>query len=222
MITNAQAKDLIDKFKVNPFIDGPTEALVKVTAQLFSAVKEFRYIFSDNIDTYERFDYSERSLPALRVYNKTYRKEQESHYIMGELCLDVAYPADLRREELQRFQDILTSAMLQQFRSPPFFAQAIELIPGLNELGKTFDIDKSLGLQLDEGWVPLSQMKANFRIDLKVWDAYLESTGRTKEDPFNFTLKDLKTVATQILPQRDDGSPDPGAAVNAKQTIGGD
>lgn len=222
MIPAAQAKDLIDKLKINPFIDGPTEALVKSVVQLIAGVREFCYIFGENIDGYERTDYSERQLPALRVYNRTYRKEHESHYINGELCLDVVYPADLRREELQRFQDVVTSALLQQFRRPNYFASALALVPGLNELGKTFDVDKTLGLALDDGWVPLSQTKANFRIDLKMWDAYLESTGREKDDPFNVTLKDLRTIATQILPKLDDGSPDRPIAVNVVTAQGGD
>lgn len=222
MIPNTQAKDMIDKLKINPFIDGPTESLVKSVAQLFLQTREFKYIFSDNIDTYERSDYSERQLPALRVYSRTYRKEHESHYITGELLLDVIYPADLRRDELQRFQDVLTAAMLQQFRRPPFFAQAIELVPGLNELGKVFDVDKTLAIYLSsEAIVPLSQTKANFRIDLKVWDAYLENTGRTKEDPFNVTLAELRTIAAQILPLHDDGTPDHGAEVDLQVTIGG-
>lgn len=100
MIADEQARDLIDKLKVNPFIDGPADALVKATAELIGSVREFKYVFRDNVDTYERFDYSERSLPALRVYNRTYRKEHESHYVNGEVCIDVVYPNDIRREEL--------------------------------------------------------------------------------------------------------------------------
>lgn len=221
MIPNIQAKDLIDKLKINPFIDGPTQSLVKATAKIIADTPEFRYIFGENVDVYERDDYSFRQLPALRIYNKTYRKEQESHYIVGELELDVLYPADLRREELQYFQDVLSSALMQQFRRVSNFQTLRAMIPGLNELGKTFDVDKSLGLVVQDGACPITQMKANFRIDLKVWDAYLESTGRTKDDPFNVTLKDLKTIASQILPTRDDGSVDQSAAVNATVTIGG-
>lgn len=221
MIPKQPAKDLIDKLKINPFIDGPTEALVKAVALTIAQTKEWRYIFSDNIDTYERIDYSFRQLPALRVYNQHYRKEQESHYINGELVLDILYPASLRRDELQRFQDVLSAAMMQQFRRPNTFQTLRAMVPGLNEMGKVFDVDKTMGLIMEDGACPITVMKPNFRIDLKVWDAYLESTGRTKDDPFNVTLKDLVTVASEILPVRDDGSPDQPAAVNATVIIGG-
>lgn len=221
MIPRIPSKDLIDKLKINPFIDGPTEALVKAVAQLIYETPEFRYIFSDNIDTYERLDYSFRQLPALRVYSQHYRKEHESHYINGELILDILYPASLRREELQRFQDVLSAAMMQQFRRPNVFQTLRALVPGLNELGKVFEVDKTLGMTIEDGACPLTEMKPNFRIDLKVWDAYLESTGRTKEDPFNVTLANLRTIASDILPLHDDGTPDQNAATNATVTIGG-
>lgn len=226
MIAKPLAKDLIERLTINPFIDGPTEALVKAVALSIATTPEWRYIFSDNIDTYERIDYSFRQLPALRVYNQHYRKMQESHYIEGELVLDILLPASLRRDELQGFQDVLSSAMMQQFRRPNKFAELVAQVPGLNELGKVFDVDKTLGLMVGEGACPLLEMKPNFRIDLKRWDDYLESTGRTKEDPFNVTLKNLVTVAVAILPVREDGAqgyiPEPGAQQGATVTIEGE
>lgn len=221
MIPNTEAKDLIDKLKINPFIDGPTQALVKAVALQIAKTPEFKYIFKDNIDVYERDDYSFPQLPALRIYNERYKKEQESHYINGELKLDALLPANLRRQELQYFQDILSAALMQQFRRPNIFQTLVAMVPGLNELGKVFDVDKTLGLVVQEGACPIIQMTANFRIDLKQWDAYLESTGRTKEDPFNVTLKDLKTIASVILPTLDDGTGDVPAAVNATIITGG-
>lgn len=217
--TSPVGADLIDRLQINPFIDSPTQALVKSVAQQIANTPEFRFIFGDNIDVYDRDDYSFRQLPALRIYNERYRKEQESHYINGELVLDILYPADLRREERQYFQDILSSAMLQQFRRPNVFQTLRALVPGLNELGKIFDVDKSLGLVVADGACPITQMKPNFRIDLKMWDDYLESTGRTKEDPFNKTLKDLRTIASIILPTRDNGSVDQPAAIGATVNI---
>lgn len=224
MIPLPQAKDIFEKLKINPFIDGPTEALVKATAASIAGTPEWRYIFGENIDVYERIDYSFRQLPALRVYCQHYRKMHESHYIEGELVMDMLLPASLRREELQGFQDILSAAMLQQFRRPNKFNELVAQVPGLNELGKVFDVDKTLGLMVEEGACPLLEMKPNFRIDLKRWDDYLESTGRTKEDPFNVTLKNLVTVATTILPVREVGTngyvPEPGAQQGATVTIG--
>ena len=222
MIPKQEAKDLIDKLKINPFIDGPAEALVKAVAASIATTPEWKYIFSDNIDVYERIDYSFRALPALRVYCQHYRKEQESHYINGELVLDVLYPASLRREELQRFQDIVSSAMVQQFRRESIFQTLRAQVPGLNELGKIFEVDKSLGLVMEDGACPITQMKPNFRIDLKIWDAYLESTGRTKDDPFNVTLKDLVSVVAGIIPVRDDGTQDIPAEISGDILIGGE
>jgi hypothetical protein len=54
-----------------------------------------------------------------------------------------------------------------------------------------------------------------------VWDDYLESTGRTKEDPFNVTLANLKTIVSEILPTLDDGSVDQPVAVTASVNVGG-
>lgn len=220
MIPNQEAKDIIDKLKINPFIDGPTEAIVKAVAQSIHQVPEFRYIFRENIETYERTDFSEAQLPALCVYNKTYRKEQESHYINGEVLLDIIWPPMIRRAETQNFQDVLSAALVQQFRRPNYYLMISALVPGLNELGKVFDVDKTLGLQWDDGFIPVTRMKANFRIDLKRWDDYLESTGRTKEDPFNVTLGNLKTIAGKILPVLD-GIPPETDTVDLEVTIKG-
>ncbi len=214
--------DVIDKLKVNPFYDGPTEALVKATAASIAKVKQFKYIFGDNIDTYERFDYSERQLPALRIYNHEYTKEHESHYIVGEILMDIIWPPSIRRDEQQRFQDILTAAMLQQLRRPNYFIDLVKAVPGLNEHGKVFSVNKSLGMRWDDGFIPITEMRANFRIDLKMWDAYLESTGRTKEDPFEVTLKNLETIWAQIIPVRDDNTTDSQAAVVLKVETRGD
>lgn len=216
-----QSIDVIDKLKINPFIDGPTEALVKATAQSIASVKQFKLIFGENIDTYERLDYSERQLPALRVYNYQYTKEHESHYIVGDLMIDIVWPPSLRRDEQQRFQDILTSAILQQLRRPNYFATLVENVPGLNEHGKIFSVNKELGMKWSDGFIPITEMKANFRIDLKIWDDYLESTGRTKDDPFEVTLKELELIAATILPVRDDLSPDHPASVTLNIEPGG-
>lgn len=216
-----QGKDVIDKLKLNPFLDGPTQTLVKAVVKIISTVPEFKLIFSDSIDPYERIDYSMRQLPALRVYNYEYRKEHESHYITGELLMDIVWPATLRRDELQYFQDVLSSAILQQFRRPNYFETAQALIPGINELGKVFSVNKELGLKLEDGAVPLTQMRPNFRIDLKVWDAYLEEQGRTKDDPFKVTLAELLSVYTRIMPQNDDGTADTAAEVDLQVKAGG-
>jgi hypothetical protein len=216
-----QQVDIIDKLKINPFIDGPTEALIKATAASIASVPQFKKIFGDSIDTYERTDYSLRQLPALRVYNHDYEKIHESHYIIGEVMMDIVWPASLRREEQQRFQDILSAALLQQLRRPQYFADLVEKVPGLNEHGKHFKVNKALGMSWEDGYVPITEITANFRIDLKVWDTYLESTGRTKEDPFTVTLKDLELMLVDLVPVRDDRTPDEPARVRFDIEPGG-
>lgn len=214
-------KDVIDKLKINPFIDGPGDTLVKAVAQSIGAVKQFKLIFGDNIDVYDRVDYSVRQLPALRIYNEQFTKEQESHYIVGDLMLDIIWPASLRRSETQSLQDVVSSALLQQFRRPNIFIDLVTAVPGLNELGKVFSINKSFGMKWEDGWVPITEIKVNFRIDLKVWDDYLIATGREKDDPFDVTLKNLELIAAQILPVHDDGSPDVQATVLLNVIPGG-
>lgn len=184
----------ITRLDANLFLDGPAEYLVSAIVEKLKLVKQFKTIFGDEMDSYRRMDYSHRAPPALRVYNDGYNKQFESWFIEGDVTLDVILPASLRREETQRFPDRLTSALLQQFRRPGFFEAVEELVPGLNELGKTFTVDKSLAFEWGEQELPLTQITANFKLDLRQWDSYLERSSRTKEDPFERTLGDLETI----------------------------
>lgn len=186
----------------NPFIDGPFDLLCFNIAEEIRNDETFKLVFNkDSVNDYMREDYQIRQLPALRVYNEGLRKEHESHYVTGELLLDVIFPPSIRRRELQLLPDRISSALMQQFRRPNFFARMCEKVPGLNELGKTFEINKALAMQVDDSPdnpCPVVQIKANLRLDLKEWDDYLEREGRTKEDPFKVTLKELRRVVTEI------------------------
>lgn len=191
----------IDKIKIDKetlrtsiFYSGPAEYLCLVLKENILSVKQFVEIFGDNVDEYMRMDYSMRSLPALRIYNKTYQKDFESWYINGEIYLDLILPPDIRREENQRFTDLLTSAVLQQLRSPKFFKECGARVPGLNELGKVVNVDKGLAFEWESNEVPLTQITINFRINLEEWDLYLESTNRTKDTPFEETLAGLQKL----------------------------
>lgn len=196
----------IDRLTPDVFLDGPTEFLCKSVCSLLLATPQWAKIFGEFIDPYERTDYAMRNLPALRVYNETSVKEQESHYITGDLKADIILPPSIRRKEHQGVQDSLSSAMLQQFRRPGFFAAMREAVPGLNELGKVFSTDKTLGLQLTADAAPMTQLTINFRVDLKEWDAYLEREGRTKDQPFEVTLGRLERICSEIRGLDDDGS----------------
>lgn len=211
----------IDRFAANPFKDGPTEFLVKAVAKLISGVPQFKNIFSDNIDAYRRSDYSERSLPGLRVYNLSYTKTSEDWFIDGDLLIDVIWPASFRRGEQQQLPDTMSAALLQQFRRQEFFNQVRVLAPGLNELGRTFSVNKDLGFswQDDANVVPLTQTTVNFRIDLRVWDQYLEATNRTKESPFEETLKNLETIAITVKALAQDDDEESNQDVSVQESI---
>ena len=194
----ASDKTLSEKLKADIFLDGPGDLLCKLIAQEIAKVPEWLAVFENSIDTYERFDFTLRQLPALRIYSHLLRKEQESHYCVGDVLIDIVLPPSLRREDLQTVQDRLGSAMLQQFRRPTFFQALRAVVPGLNELGKVFVIDKTLGMKWQEETCPITQLQVNFRLDLKEWDHYLEEEGRTKDEPFKRTLGELKRIVTTI------------------------
>lgn len=196
----------INKLDSNPFLDGPAEFLVKSIAQRLLAVPQFAKIFGDSIDCYKRMDYSIRGLPAMRVYNNQFVKDYESWFINGSVTLDLILPASLRRQELQQVQDTLSAAVVQQFRRPGFFAALEGDVPGLNELGKRVEVDKSLGFEWGEQIVPLTQITLNFRLDLRKWDDYLEAQNRTKDSPFEETLGDLEKLYGVIEGLKSDSS----------------
>lgn len=208
----------LDTLEIDPqagqnslWFNGPAEFLCFTVAKLLRADEFWGPFFGVNsadpagfIDHYMRMDYPARSLPALRIYNDTYDKQFESWFIEGDLTLDAIFPASIRREETQQIPDSTAAAMLQQFRRPSFFDAVEALVPGLNELGKRFSVDKSMGFVWGEDSVPLTQMRVNFKIDLRVWDDnYLEQTNRTKDQPYKPTLGDLQRIVTQIQALRE-------------------
>lgn len=180
------------------YLTGPTEFLCAEVAKQLKDDAVWTTFFGDNIDAYKRMDYGIRSLPALRIYNNTYQKQFESWFVEGELTCDLIFPANIRRTETQQLPDSMTAALLQQFRRPTFFASMCDKVPGLNELGKRFEVDKSLAFEWQDELIPLTQITLNFRIDLRKWDEYLESDYRTKDDPFVRTLEDLQEIVTTI------------------------
>jgi hypothetical protein len=198
----------------NLFFDGPDEFLVKAICKLLLADPVWPQFFADRIDPYRRMDYSIRELPALRIYTEGDEKMGESWFINGDIKADVIFPASIRRNETQQLQNTLASALLQQFRRPAFFTSVNTLVPGLNELGKIFKSDKSLGFAWNEEYVPLTQLTLNYRIDLRQWDDYLEATGRTKDSPFSPVLADLRRISADIQALRDDGTEDVDTPVN--------
>lgn len=188
------------------FLDGPVEFLVKAISTELLKVTQFVEIFGENIDPYKRMDYGYRNLPALRIYNDAILKEFDSWFITGDIKADLIFPASLRRNETQQFQDTVSHALLQQFRRTNFFNAVTEAVPGLNELGKRFEVNKQLGFEWQDEVVPLTQITLNFRLDLRIWDEYLVSDNRTKEDPFERTLADLKRIVAEFQGLHDNGN----------------
>jgi hypothetical protein len=209
------------KLVVNPFIDGPTDFLSKKVCLEIAKEELWVRLFGENIDCYPRTDYGVRNLPAMRAYVKGFNKQFESWFIEGNLTVDLILPAVLRRFETEEVPDVICSAMLQQFRRPEFFEALCEEIPGLNEMGKTFSVDKDLAYQWESELVPLTRMTVNFKIDLREWDKYLEQTDRTKGEPFRRTLADLEKLVGTVEAYRV-GSSDPELDLQIEQSTKGD
>jgi hypothetical protein len=201
--------DPLDAGELTLFKDNPIEFLCATMACELQKIPQWSRIYGEYIDGYMRMDYDFRNLPALRIYNETGSKDGEHWFINGDIKCDSMLPASIRREETQQVQDTLTGALLQQLRSQNYF-QAVEAkVPGLNELGKIFSWDKTLGFNFEDQMVPLTQITLNFRLDLRIWDDYLVANDRTVDDPFCATLANLEKIYYKIQALRDDGENGP-------------
>jgi hypothetical protein len=196
----------IEQLSSAPFISGPAEFLSQTVVEQLKADSRWKAFFGDAMDGYKRMDYQIRNFPALRVFCEGFRKDYESWFVEGDLKIQAIFPPSIRRVETQRIPETVASALLQQFRRATFFEAVGAVVKGLNELGKRFEVDNALGFMAadDSEPAPLSQITVNFRIDLREWDLYLESDGRTKEQPFERTLGDLKRIKGVIEGLNDD------------------
>ncbi len=190
------------------FLTGPGEYLVQVFVAELNKDPSWKKLFGASIADYERMDFSMRELPAMRVHTPHYKRDFESWYENGEIIIDVIWPPSIRRGELQKLPATIAAAMVQQLSRPEFFQTICDQIPGLNELGKSIDVDMTLGFQWQDEIVPLTRIKANFRILLQEWYDYLNDDYRTKDDPFHRTLSDLKKIVATIEALRSDDPQD--------------
>lgn len=188
------------------FKDNPGEFLCATIAAELAATEQWPIVYGEYIDGYMRMDYDFRNLPALRIYNETGEKQGEHWFIVGDIKVDSILPASIRREETQQVQDSLTSALLQQFRTTPFFQAVSAKVPGLNELGKIYSWDKTGGFLFEEQMAPVTQITLNFRIDLRIWDDYLTSQNRTVDQPYEETLANFRRLYYTIQALKDDGT----------------
>lgn len=202
----------IDQLTPNPFISSPGDLLASTVATLIAEVPQFQKIFGSgsgrNIDGYLRGDYGIRNLPALRIYQmEPYTMVADNWFITGQLELDVILPPSLRREDLHIVSDVITGAILQQFRRTSFFQAVRAVVPGLNWLGQSITVSKNRAFMLNEDTeIPMAVLTSDFRFDLREWDLYLESDDRTVDDPFDRTLANLETIAAFIQAQNDNGT----------------
>lgn len=187
-----------ESLETSLFLTQPGEFMVEQFVTLLKADAAWSTLFGDVIDSYDRMDYSQRELPAIRCYVEHSRKDYDSWFEDGEVKIDIIWPASIRRKELQRLPSTVAGAMLQQLRRAEFFISMCDKIPGLNEFGKRVTKDLSLGFAWQEGVIPLTQITANFRIDLREWDLYLESDNRTTGSPFVRSLEDLAEIRATI------------------------
>lgn len=201
------------------FITGPMEFLAKEIADHLLGDEVWAALFGQNIDPYPRMDYAIRNLPSIRIYDKGYTKENESWFITGDITAEVIFPPNLRRAEFQQIPNTVASALMQQFRRETFFEAIAAKVPGLNELGKRFEVDKSLAFEFENGMAPMVRITLNVRLDLRAWDAYLESDNRTKDDPFNRTLGDLQNIVTIIQGLNSEDADDINVEIGIDQDI---
>lgn len=193
------------------FLTGPAEFLCQTIVKEINKEPVWPAFFGKNIDPYKRMDYPIRTLPAMRIYIDAYRKANETWYVDGIVNLDVIFPVNVLRANLEQIPSTISSALLQQFRRTTFFGNVLRAVPGLNELGKTFDVDKSLAFAWQEGTeqetlCPMIQILLNFRLLLEEWDRYATEDNRESDSPFLRTIGDFTKLRTVIQGVDDDGN----------------
>lgn len=186
------------------FLDGPGEYLAKTVCVELLKVEQWATLFGQQVYPYQREDFQITALPAARIYNTGYSKQSDSGFVDGNLVCDILLPPQLRREELEEFSSRISAALLQQFRRPEWFFHLEVLVPGLNQLGTNFDVDKALVFKWGDAEVPMIEIRIGFRIDLRIWDDYLTEQSRTKDEPFIRTLGELVRIANEIQGRRSD------------------
>lgn len=201
--------DRIEAFERKIWLDGPAEYLVSTVAELIAKEPTFAAVFGKDVYDYRRTDLAFRNLPALLVYTDGYETQSQTWDMDGTITLDVVFPAELRRGQLQRFPDMLAAAMTQQFRRPKFFNAVRTKVPALTRLGRTQNVDKTgVAVLPDEEKkeVPVLSIVCDFRIDLNKWDQWLEQDCRTTDDPFVRTLYELRRLIIETQAVKDDGT----------------
>jgi hypothetical protein len=197
------------------FLTGPGEDLVSKLLLQMSKVPGFIKIFgtykrqSEVKNTeqrwadYQRFDWSLRQLPAICVFeSQSENKESDQAFLNGVISIQVFWPANFRRPDSRRVESAMKGAFENFFNSKLVFSMLDELywiqreekVYGLNQLGKTLTWTPNVEGIVEDQQVPVTIIDVQYRIDLRAWNRALEFMGRTKEEPFDITLEDLKII----------------------------
>lgn len=195
------------------FLSSPGDDLINKMFYQMTKIDGFKQLFGEFKNTagfkntdkqrwadYQRMDWSTRELPAINSFNvQNESKEAENGFLSGTIQIQVFWPANFRRSDLTQipisfkgslisfFSSKLCSDMLDEL----YHVKRIEKVFGLNEFGKSLVWSPLVeGLVADE-LVPVTILEVPYKIDLRAWKRALEYMGRTNENPFAVTLKDL-------------------------------
>lgn len=193
------------------FLSSPGDDLVVKTVRQLASIPAFVKLFGPYTDDkdqqrwapYQRMDWSLRQLPAMNIFeSNTESKDSDQAFLTGTVSFQIFWPANFRRNDLARVPAAFKGVMENFFNSQWVRDMLDELywitrpmkVYGLNEYGKTMTwVPQTEGI-VETELVPVTQVDANYRIDLRAWNRALEFMGRTKDDPFSQSLYDLTVI----------------------------
>lgn len=207
---------------IKNFLTGPGEFIVARTLQQMASVPAFRAIFGPfaaltDKDTglpvgakdeqrwadYNRYDWSMRQLPTINVYEaESEDKTSPNAWLNGTVNIQVFWPPNQRRSDWSRvpasfkgaLQGFFESQLLTDMLDELYFIQRPAKVPGLNEYGKIMVWSPNIEGIVEAEFVPVTLVSVKYRIDLRAWYRAMEFDNRTKQDPFNRPLSDLKQI----------------------------
>ena len=193
------------------FLSTPGEDLVAKTLMQMAQVPAFISLFGPYAPEsdqqrwadYNRFDWNIRQLPAINVYEAAEEtKDSDQAFLRGSINFQVYWPPSARRGDSRRYeatfkgiiQNFFASQFVDTMLDELYFIQRPEKVYGLNEYGKTMDWSPNTEGILGNELVPVTMISVQYRIDLRSWYRALEFMDRTKDQPFQATLSDLKVI----------------------------
>lgn len=185
----------------NLFITGPIEFLCYEVSLFFKNNSPWKELFGESVYYYPREDLTCYELPSICVYRDSVgRRQSTSHYYEGNITIDFALPVSLQRETMHQVAETIASCFNLQLRGAGTGIQEIyNKTPGLIAFGYTVEDEKFYkGSSLNSNEALIVSFKAGFKVDLKLFDKYMESDNRTSDYPFIRTLDDLKSIFTTI------------------------